>query len=215
MSERKYVSLKNESARLFKSDWMEVLSKVHFTVPIIIYIPVVGYFLYKAFNSAALSTLNIVGWFLFGMFIWTITEYTMHRFVFHFHPKSEFGKRIHFIFHGVHHDYPNDSLRLVLPPSVSVPLALGFYFLFNLFFQTDALFPFFAGFILGYVIYDELHYAIHHVEIKGKLWNVLKTHHLKHHYVDDHKGYGVSSPLWDIIVRSDFPKKKLTNNTNS
>ena len=28
--------------------------------------------------------------------------------------------------HGVHHDHPNDPLRLVMPPSASVPLALVF-----------------------------------------------------------------------------------------
>ena len=53
-------------------------------------------------------------------------------------------------------------------------------------------------------MYDMIHYAIHHAEVKGKLWNTLKTHHLKHHYVDPDKGFGVSSPLWDLLVRSDF-----------
>ena len=76
------------------------------------------------------------------------------------------------------------------------------------------LFAFFATFLTGYLIYDMFHYAIHHVDIKGKLWNQLKTHHLKHHYVDPDKGFGVSSPLWDFLVRSDFEEeKKIKNKT--
>jgi len=52
------------------------------------------------------------------------------------------------------------------------------------------------------------HYAIHHLKVKGKLWDQLKTHHLKHHYVDPDKGFGVSSPLWDHLVRSNFVEKR-------
>jgi sterol desaturase/sphingolipid hydroxylase (fatty acid hydroxylase superfamily) len=139
---------------------------------------------------------------------WTLTEYVLHRFVFHFHPTSEFGKKIHFIFHGIHHDYPCDRLRLVMPPSVSIPLATVFFFFFKLFFTGPSLFPFFAGFLAGYLVYDMFHYMIHHVQVKGKLWNALKTHHLKHHYVNDEKGFGVSSKLWDLIVRTDFTEAK-------
>jgi sterol desaturase/sphingolipid hydroxylase (fatty acid hydroxylase superfamily) len=145
--------------------------------------------------------------FVCGLVAWTFAEYVMHRFVFHYHPSSEFGKRIHFIFHGIHHDYPNDSLRLVLPPSVSIPLALLFYLLFTLILPSNWLFPFFAGFILGYLCYDMMHYAIHHANIKGKWWNDIRSHHLKHHYQDDESGFGVSSPLWDLIFGSNFKQK--------
>ena len=56
----------------------------------------------------------------------------MHRIVFHFEPEDGIGARLHWIIHGVHHDHPNDPMRLVMPPSVSVPLALVFYVLFLL-----------------------------------------------------------------------------------
>lgn len=121
-----FVSDKDESVRLFKSNFMEFFSKVHFSVPLIIYIPVISYFLYKSILTYEMGALKIVGLAISGVFIWTITEYTLHRFVFHYHPTSDFGKKLHFIMHGVHHDYPSDSLRLVLPPSVSLPLAIGF-----------------------------------------------------------------------------------------
>ena len=69
-------------------------------------------------------------WALGGYVFWTLTEYWMHRIVFHFEPEDGIGARLHWIIHGVHHDHPNDPLRLVMPPSVSVPLAIAFYGVF-------------------------------------------------------------------------------------
>ena len=207
-----YVSNATESSRMFKSNLLESLSKVHFSVPLFVFVPIIGYFLYQAFQAPDLTLLDGVALFFLGLLAWTATEYIMHRFVFHYQPSSKIGQRIHFIFHGVHHDYPKDRLRLVLPPSVSIPLASAFYFLFRWIIEGSDFYPFFGAFLLGYLIYDMFHYAIHHVNVKGRLWNVLKTHHLKHHYVDDEKGYGVSSPLWDYLVRSDF-EKSLENDS--
>lgn len=203
-----YVSNSEESIKLFQNPIMNSLSKVHWSVPLIIFIPTISYLIYRGFASEAIPVLWTLGYILFGLFVWTFTEYFLHRFVFHFHPTSEFGKKIHFIFHGIHHDYPCDRLRLVMPPSVSIPLATLFYFFFTLFFSTEAIFPFFGGFLFGYLVYDMFHYMIHHVQVKGRLWNALKSHHLKHHYVDDEKGFGVSSKLWDLIIRSDFDENK-------
>jgi sterol desaturase/sphingolipid hydroxylase (fatty acid hydroxylase superfamily) len=145
---------------------------------------------------------------MLGIFVWTFVEYIMHRFVFHYAPANKpWAQRIHFIFHGVHHDYPSDAKRLVLPPSVSIPLATIFYFLFSAILPVNYIFGFFPGFILGYLFYDLSHYAIHHFNFKGNLWKRIKQHHMLHHYQDPDKGYGVSSPLWDKIFRSDFIKK--------
>ncbi|WP_449436451.1 sterol desaturase family protein [Pedobacter steynii] len=126
---KNFISNSRESIRMFKNPLFEGLSKVPYFVPLIVYVPVVGYFCWESFNANGI--LGFLGHFLLGLFIWTLTEYVLHRFVFHFYPKSEWGKRIHFIFHGVHHDYPNDAQRLVMPPSASIPLALAFFFLFK------------------------------------------------------------------------------------
>ena len=201
---KNYVSNKDETVRMFKSDFFEALSKVHFTVPLFIYIPVILFFLYQSIQVFELRVLSIIALIIIGMFVWTLTEYTLHRFVFHFQPKSQIGQRIHFIFHGVHHDYPNDSLRLVMPPSVSIPLAMFFYFLFKIILGSAFVSPFFMGFLIGYLFYDITHYAIHHFNMHSKFWLTLKNHHVKHHYQDPNKGYGVSSPLWDIIIGTNF-----------
>lgn len=204
---KNYISNSQESVRMFKSDLFEALSKVHFTVPLFIYIPVIIYFSWKALAVAHVTAGNYLLYFIVGLFIWTITEYLLHRFVFHFELKGKIGERIHFIFHGVHHDYPSDRLRLVMPPSVSIPLAALFYWLFSLMLSAGNLYSFFPGFILGYLFYDITHYAIHHFNFKHSIWKKIKQHHMLHHYADPAKGYGVSSALWDKIFRTDFEKK--------
>jgi sterol desaturase/sphingolipid hydroxylase (fatty acid hydroxylase superfamily) len=192
---------------MFKNDFLEGLSKIHFSVPLFIFVPAIVFFIYKAILNN-ISVTAFAGYFILGIFVWTAAEYVLHRYLFHYMPKSEWGLRLHFIFHGVHHDYPRDSKRLVMVPSVSVPLAALFYFLFSLFLAPVNLYAFFPGFIIGYLAYDMTHYAIHHANFKSSFWKKIKQHHMLHHYDDPSKGYGVSSVLWDKILDSDFPKKK-------
>lgn len=199
--DRAYVSTKDESVRMFKSDFMEFFSHVHPATPLVLYLPVIGYMLYAAFFQSKLSILAVAALFPLGVLSWTLLEYIIHRYVFHYEPKSRLGKRLHFIVHGVHHDYPNDARRLVMPPSISIPLAIVFWVLFALTFGRFAP-PISAGFGFGYVCYDSIHYAIHHFAMKRGVWSWLKQYHLRHHYKDDHAGYGVSSPLWDYVFRT-------------
>ena len=204
---KNYISNSRESVRMFKNDFLEGLSKIHFSIPLFIFVPVIILFTYLAIVND-ITTLAFTGYFILGLFVWTATEYVLHRYLFHFVPKSKWGLRLHFIFHGVHHDYPRDSKRLVMVPSVSIPLAALFYFLFSLFLDKVNLYAFFPGFILGYLAYDMTHYAIHHANFKSSFWKKIKQHHMLHHYDDPTKGYGVSSALWDKILDSDFPIKK-------
>jgi len=158
--------------------------------------------------------LSIISLIIIGLFVWTLTEYTLHRFIFHFQPKSKLGQRLHFIFHGVHHDYPSDSKRLVMPPSVSLPLAALLYFLFRTILGVSFVAPFFVGFLIGYLFYDMSHYAIHHFNMHGRIWLAIKNHHMKHHYQDPSKGFGVSTPLWDIIIGTNFLQNRNKKEVN-
>jgi sterol desaturase/sphingolipid hydroxylase (fatty acid hydroxylase superfamily) len=204
---KNFISNSSDSIRMFKNDLFENLSKVHYFVPLIVYIPVIVFLIWKSFTGVHMDFLHFIGWMVIGLFVWTITEYIMHRWVFHFYPKSQIGKRIHFIFHGVHHDYPNDAKRLVMPPSASIPMALALYFLFFYLLPDGTIFAFYAGFLIGYLTYDMMHYALHHANFKNAFWKRLKQHHMLHHYSDSTKGYGVSSAIWDKVLGSDFTKK--------
>ena len=169
---KNFISNKDETVRMFKNGFLEKLSHIHYSVPLFIFLPVIGYFGYK----------------------------------FHWLPPGKIGARLHFIFHGVHHDYPSDSKRLVMVPTVSIPLSALFFYLFKLAIGPVLVAPFFMGFLAGYLFYDMVHYAIHHYNFKSKFWLNLKHHHMLHHYKDMDHGYGVSSKIWDYIFRSDFKK---------
>ena len=202
---KNYISNKNESPRLFKSDFLERFTHVHWIVPILLYVPGSIYFLTRPSHVTS-GTKALL--FLGGIVVWTLAEYVLHRFVFHYQPSSAWGQRIHFLAHGIHYDYPTDATRLVMPPSVSLPLAVLFYFLFSLILPREFVPVFFAAFLLGYVCYDTLHYAIHHAPLNSRLGHWLRQHHLRHHYVDDQHGFGVSSPLWDYVFRTNSVRKK-------
>ena len=215
-----YVSNVDQSVRMFRSDLMESLSHVHPAVPHLIFIPVMIGMTWIGYQRG-LAPLQALGLFATGVLVWTLTEYTVHRFVFHAPAAVESRVRaiaeslpdgepvlpaleswrqtFYFIAHGVHHDFPNDSKRLVMPPSVSVPLAVVFYALFRLVLGPAAAPGLFVGFIAGYLAYDTIHYAVHHFSLRGTLLLYLKKLHFRHHYGDSAKDYGVSSPLWDLV----------------
>jgi sterol desaturase/sphingolipid hydroxylase (fatty acid hydroxylase superfamily) len=202
---QRYVSNKNESVRMFESSFMEFFSHVHPVTPLVIYLPAIAFMLDLAVRQRAQPIGAVVGLCALGLLIWTLVEYTMHRWVFHYQPTSRLGKQFHFLLHGVHHDYPKDATRLVMPPVVSIPLALFFCGCFFLGFGRLAPAAF-AGFLVGYLFYDMVHYATHHFSMKRGVWLWLKKYHMRHHYDDDHSGYGVSSPLWDYVFGTRAPR---------
>ena len=57
----------------------------------------------------------------------------------------------------------------------------------------------FAGALAGYVCYDMIHYATHHFAMRDGVWKFLKRYHMMHHFKTPEQGFGVSSPLWDLL----------------
>jgi dihydroceramide fatty acyl 2-hydroxylase len=194
------------SPPLFESRFLDFFSRVHPSIPAIIFVPVVAVTEWLgAHNGLAAWKLALLT--LAGVAIWTLTEYWLHRLVFHWEPDNKFGRRMHFIIHGVHHDHPNDKLRLVMPPAVSIPLAALFFLGFSLLFGTPAVYPIFAGFLAGYLLYDYTHYYVHHFVPKSDLAKRLRQQHMRHHFQDHRYGYGVSSPIWDVVFRT-LPRRR-------
>ena len=182
---------------MFESDLLDRLSRVHPAVPPLIFLPTSAVLF--VIGAKQLPTAETVGLVASGWVFWTLMEYWIHRIVFHFEPESGPGARFHWIIHGVHHDHPNDPLRLVMPPSASVPLAAGFYGLFVLVLGADAGNVFAAGFLLGYLVYDMTHYYLHHFTPKTRFGKVMRELHMRHHFQDDTRGFGISAPFWDYV----------------
>ncbi|MBX5469641.1 MAG: sterol desaturase family protein [Thermoleophilaceae bacterium] len=185
------------SPPMFESKLLDKLSRVHPSVPVIIFLPAIVALLVLA--AREMAAWPVVGFVLLGYAIWSLSEYWIHRVIFHFEPEEGFGARLHWIIHGVHHDHPNDPLRLVMPPAVSVPLAAGFFFAFWGIFGLPHAYAVGCGFFAGYLAYDMTHYHLHHHTSKTRLGRLLRELHMRHHFQDDTRGYGISAPYWDKV----------------
>jgi len=190
-----------DSPRMFENDLLDKLSRVHPVVPVLIFLPLIVVLLVLAI-SHDMKAWQIVAGVAGGYAFWTLCEYWIHRIVFYFEPEEGFGARLHWIIHGVHHDHPNDPLRLVMPPSVSVPLSTLFCVAFWAVLGTPLWYGFGAGFLAGYLIYDEIHYHLHHHMPKTRAGRLLRELHMRHHFQDDTRGFGISAPYWDTVFRT-------------
>lgn len=184
--------------RLFENALLERLSKISPLTVLAVYLPLILLSGWKSFDlSIGIGAFALL--FVVGIAFWTLFEYIFHRFVFHFTPKGPFQERVSFLFHGVHHQYPNDKKRLVMPITLSLLIAVVLLVLFSLL-LGQWVWGFWSGFMLGYLVYDMMHYSIHHFRPPNFLGlkKVWKSH-IDHHFRDSNKGYGVSSPLWDHV----------------
>ncbi len=199
-----------ETTRMFENEILEKFSRIHPATPFVVWGPVVLYVLYRSGARHDLAWIGMVGSFAAGLLAWTLAEYLLHRWVFHWTNDTTWGKRVHFLLHGVHHDFPNDKDRLVMPLLTSVPLAVIFYSLFYVLLGLRYSEPTFAGFAFGYLCYDGTHYAVHHFRQTTRIGKWVKRHHMLHHHADHSGGFGVSSPLWDVIFRTMPQVKRLS-----
>ncbi|SFV32506.1 sterol desaturase family protein [Thermoflavifilum thermophilum] len=200
--------IKNKGqARLFENEYLEFLTKTHPLVIWGMYIPVIGYMLYVSAVRIGLKPVMIAGIFVSAMFAWTLFEYLMHRFVFHFVSDNPRVQRFIYVLHGNHHEYPRDKQRLFMPPVPSLILACLIFSLQYLILGKYA-FAFFPGFLLGYLMYGSMHYAIHAWKPPFKFMKPLWRNHHLHHYKDEHKGFGVSTSLWDRVFGTFFDLQK-------
>ncbi len=193
-------------ARLFKSDYLEMLTKTHPLVIVGMYLPVIFYMVYYSATALNFSIGYVFLIFICGVFSWSFFEYLAHRFLFHWVSDNISIQKVAYIMHGNHHHYPRDRERLFMPPVPSIIIASVLFSLFFLIMKQHA-FMFFPGFMIGYLMYGIMHYAIHawHPPFKWMkgLW---RNHHL-HHYKDEHKGFGVSSTIWDHVFGTMFDLK--------
>ena len=56
--------------------------------------------------------------------------------------------------------------------------------------------------LLGYLVYDMMHYYLHHVRPHGRVGRTLRERHMRHHFQDDTRGFGISAPYWDEVFKT-------------
>jgi 4-hydroxysphinganine ceramide fatty acyl 2-hydroxylase len=194
------------SAPLF-GNFLEPLSKTPWWVIPIVWLPPVTYGTYLASFGCASILEEAMYWGL-GLFLWTLVEYILHRFLFHldkFLPDNRVALTLHFLLHGIHHYLPMDKLRLVMPPTLFLALATPFWKLAHAIFYWNwsIATAVYCGGIFGYICYDLTHYFLHHKTLPA-YWRDLKKYHLQHHFMDYENGFGVTSRFWDQIFGTEL-----------
>ena len=204
-----------DSPRMFESDFLDRFSRCHPLVVVILYVPGVVVALIVSQKRAGVGPVTGMFLALAGFAFWTLAEYWLHRVVFHWQSSSGWGKRLHFLLHGVHHQWPRDRYRLVMPPGASIPLYFAFL---GLFLAALGRFgwAFHAGFVAGYLFYDLTHYWLHHGSPRSAYGRQLRKNHMLHHFKDSSTYFGVSNLVWDRVfgtpgVTSARPSRKYAN----
>jgi len=196
-------AISDDSPRLFEHDAMEMLSRTHPLVVAVLYAPTVIALIVFGTSVVTAGTATLLAWFAAGVLVWTLTEYGLHRGIMHWVPAAAWGPKFHFWVHGIHHAWPKDPYRLVMPPLVSLVLFCVFLAIFYLI-LGDYCWMFHAGFTFGYLAYDLTHYAYHHYTLKSPLLQRWQHHHLLHHFNRRYanSNYSISIPLWDRVFRT-------------
>jgi len=199
-------------ARLFKNSSLEMLTKTHPLLIWSMYLPLIIFLWYYSYTSRNMPHSSIILSFITGIFFWTLFEYVVHRYIFHFVANSKMVKKIVYILHGNHHEYPRDRQRLFMPPLPSIIIAATVFSVIYCSARVTGIdrfsFSFFAGFVLGYLVYGSMHYAIHAWNPPFKWMKPLWRNHHLHHYKQQEKGFGVSSTLWDHVFGTMFDLSK-------
>ncbi len=196
------VSPQRGSPRMFRVEFIErYISRVRPWQVVALWLPVLFYLIAGALRDPGLNhsaALVLIGGGLAG---WTLLEYLLHRFLFHFsYPRnSELACALWFLLHEVHHEYPHDRDRLVMPPIVSITLAIMIGLPLRALAGPHAFGPLFGGIIAGYLWYDLTHYAAHHWKPLTGWGRRRKSHHLRHHFKEPGSRFGVTTPLWDYV----------------
>ena len=190
---------------MFRIDWIDkYFSRVKPWQVAALWIPFGLYLLSVGLRNPALSLPAWAGYTLGGLFGWTLLEYLLHRWVFHFkpNPDSEMQRDLSFLIHGVHHDYPHDADRLVMPPFATAVIVAILWQPLLWVIGPAGHAPFFGALVLGYVWYDLTHFATHHGKALTALGRWQKKNHMRHHFKPERVRFGVTTPIWDYVFRT-------------
>jgi sterol desaturase/sphingolipid hydroxylase (fatty acid hydroxylase superfamily) len=192
--------------RMFDQNFLEWFSHIHPASLVVVYVPAALFFVWRSLATGVSPALT-AGLFAVGLFGWTLLEYLIHRFSFHYTPRGRIGMFYAYMIHGVHHAFPEDDRRWLVPPIISVAISTVIYFVLRSLFGVLSS-PLIAGGLAGYLLYDLSHYAMHRGPSRFKFFNVLRRRHMQHHYVTPERWYGVSTPLWDYVFRTTAPGRR-------
>ena len=144
-----------------------------------------------------------------GFLSWQVLEYVLHRFVFHLHVRSKLLRRFIYHAHLSHHENPQAVDTLFSSLWLSVPVASAYFLLaWSLLGKWETAVYLWAGLVVGYLVYEWLHYQAHHGRPRVAVLRYLKKYHLLHHHATPDLRFGVTSPALDYLFRTCRPASR-------
>ncbi|MCX4657464.1 sterol desaturase family protein [Streptomyces microflavus] len=202
-SSYKGANQRGKAPAVVRRRWLDHLIHVHPATTIAMFTPVIAVCVWLSLGDAGGWALT--GWAAAGYLTWTLSEYWGHRIVLHYEPEKGFGARLHYILHGIHHDYPTDPRRSILSPLLSIPMVGGTIYLASGLGSLPLIFG--AGYTFGYLTYDLFHLYLHLATPKSRLMRHLRSLHMRHHFRDDTRGFGISAPYWDELFGTSIARR--------
>ncbi len=193
-----------KSPKLFKNPILEVLTKTKLWIIVTTYSLVSAIWIAIYVVKCNGSAVHSIGLFVLGFFSWTFLEYALHRWLYHKIKDSSYDSGLQYMFHGIHHEFPSDEDRIILPPVPGLVIAHLLLLVFYLIFDVECL-TLGAGFLMGYLAYISIHWMVHSKPVPEK-FNFWWTHHNIHHYQQHDRAFGVSTPIWDYVFHT-MPEK--------
>ena len=197
--------------QVLENNFLErVFGTSHWVMPGVWFLPLIVLCLRDALSRPDLGTGAVFGAWVAGALLWTLVEYALHRWLFHLPPaRNAVVREVQYMLHGYHHEFPDDPGRLVAPPILSWPLAVGVALAYWAAFGPwwTALL---AGTFTGYLGYDWMHYYTHHAVPKSRFGKFMRRFHLEHHFRTANSQFGLSSPLWDLVFRSFWTTRAIS-----
>lgn len=194
-----FTALEDKTPQIYPSAFKEKLTKMHYSVPFIVYTPVIFFFLYRAIVVKEMNALHFLWILPMVTIFWSWLEYFLHKHVLHRRADGSSTVELANKVHEAHHAYPNDSYRLAVHLWASIPGGIVFYGLCFLIFGSYLADAVFAGLVFYYLVYEFAHISAHKINSDNPILKKIKQHHLKHHFKDDSKDFGFTFKIWDKI----------------
>jgi len=173
--------------------------------PFVGVVPIILVTTYLPLGPGNMSIFAFAACFALGWLLWTFGEYLMHRFGFHYKPRTKWGKLVLHYLHEGHHEDPKLKRLILVPVVLSVPILTGWAVLgyYTIGYPGVAIL---AGHAVGYLYYEHVHYSCHHARFRVGWTKMQRKTHMYHHFKDHDRWYGVSTRLWDYVFRTHVPK---------
>ena len=152
-----------------------------------------------------------------GVLSWTLLEYVLHRFVFHIQVpiRNPQLRGILNASHLGHHASPRDPGKVLVHPIYGLVISAALYaFVYAVARDGFSAAGVMAGIWAGFLYYEAVHYRVHFSLSASGFVGRQRRSHFYHHFTNNKRCFGVTSPIWDYVFRTALPRGASSGRTS-